>query len=92
MTAALALAYTFAHDRENPRKAVALLQTEQDGLYLRPENSLALHYAKMATHHRDLLTIDELPIKPSAMGDRLRGLALVDHNVALSTWVNVSLP
>jgi hypothetical protein len=54
-----------------------------DALYLRPENALALHHARMATHHRDLLTIDELPVKPIEMWHRIKGIALVDHNVPL---------
>ncbi|ORY73858.1 hypothetical protein BCR35DRAFT_306970 [Leucosporidium creatinivorum] len=91
MVSALALAYTLSHDSKNPQKAVALLQTEQDALYLRPENALALHYARMATHHRDLLTIDELPVKPSEMWHRIKGIALVDHNVPLSRWGNATV-
>lgn len=55
-----------------------------DALYLRPENSLALHHARMASHHRDLLTLDELAIKPTELSHRIRGIALVDHNRPLT--------
>ncbi|GAA6053968.1 hypothetical protein JCM3770_004646, partial [Rhodotorula araucariae] len=85
MVSALALSYMYTHLPE-PQKAVALLQTEEDALDLRPENSLALAYAHMASRHRDLLTIDELPIKPDELGHRIKGIALVDHNVPRSQW------
>ncbi|GAA5985336.1 hypothetical protein JCM11641_006370 [Rhodosporidiobolus odoratus] len=85
LVSAVALAYMYEH-LDPPQKAVALLQTEQDALDLRPENALALHYALMSTRHRDLLTIDELPIKPVDMGHRIKGIALVDHNVPRSEW------
>ncbi|GAA5943942.1 hypothetical protein JCM10213_009038 [Rhodosporidiobolus nylandii] len=88
LVSAVALSYFYNH-LEPPHKAVALLQTEQDALDLRPENALALHYAKMSSAssgHRDLLTIDELPIKPVEMGHRIKGIALVDHNEPRSEW------
>ncbi|GAA6017578.1 hypothetical protein JCM8202_000339 [Rhodotorula sphaerocarpa] len=85
LVSALTLSYLFNH-LDKPQKAVALLQTEQDALDLRPENSLALHYARMSSGHRDLLTIDELPIKPSEMWHRIKGIALVDHNVPRAIW------
>ncbi|BGP41844.1 hypothetical protein JCM10449v2_005836 [Rhodotorula kratochvilovae] len=85
LVSALALSYMYTHLPE-PQKAVALLQTEEDALDLRPENALMLHLAHMAPRHRDLLTIDELPIKPEEMGHRIKGVALVDHNIPLSAW------
>ncbi|SGY25632.1 BQ5605_C018g08650 [Microbotryum silenes-dioicae] len=105
MVSALAMSYTMMHLKK-PVKAVALLQTEQGtspindqrdavshvyALYLRPENSLALHKARMASHHRDLLTIDELLIKPQDMWHRIKGIALVDHNVPTSVWGNTTV-
>ncbi|SCV73693.1 BQ2448_6123 [Microbotryum intermedium] len=90
MVSALAVSYTMMHLKK-PVKAVALLQTEQDALYLRPENSLALHKARMASYHRDLLTIDELPIKPQDMWHRIKGIALVDHNIPTSVWGNTTV-
>ncbi|BGP01807.1 hypothetical protein JCM10021v2_005513 [Rhodotorula toruloides] len=85
LVSAVALSFMYNH-LDPPQKAVALLQTEQDALDLRPENALALHYAKMSSGHRDLLTADELPIKPVDMGHRIKGIALVDHNVPRSDW------
>ncbi|GAA5872712.1 hypothetical protein JCM8547_006322 [Rhodosporidiobolus lusitaniae] len=85
LVSAVALSFGFNHF-EPPQKAVALLQTDQDALDLRPENALALHYAKMSSGHRDLLTQEELPIKPTDMGHRIKGIALVDHNVPRSDW------
>ncbi|KWU41803.1 DHH phosphoesterase [Rhodotorula sp. JG-1b] len=85
LVSALTLSYLYNH-LETPQKAVALLQTEQDALDLRPENALALHYARMSPGHRDLLTIDELPIKPNDLWHRIKGIALVDHNVPRAIW------
>ncbi|GAA5825390.1 hypothetical protein JCM11251_006962 [Rhodosporidiobolus azoricus] len=88
LVSALALSYLYNH-LEPPQKAVALLQTEQDALDLRPENVLSLHWARMSSAgsgHDDLLTIDELPIKPIDLGHRIKGIALVDHNVPRSDW------
>ncbi|GEM10239.1 exopolyphosphatase [Rhodotorula toruloides] len=94
LVSAVALSFMYNH-LDPPQKAVALLQTEQDALDLRPENALALHYSKMSSGHRDLLTNDELPIKPATnasftqpvdMGHRIKGIALVDHNVPRSDW------
>ncbi|GAA5916729.1 uncharacterized protein JCM6883_000092 [Sporobolomyces salmoneus] len=90
LVSALALAYAFTHT-ETPQKAIALLQTEQDALDLRPENALSLHYSRMSSGHRDLLTIDELPIKPNEMSHRIKGIALVDHNVPRSIWDNATV-
>ncbi|GAA6061299.1 hypothetical protein JCM10212_005413 [Sporobolomyces blumeae] len=90
LVSALALAYAFTHS-DPPRKAIALLQTEQDALDLRPENALALHYARMSSGHRDLLTIDELPIKPNEIAHRIQGIALVDHNVPRSIWAKAKI-
>ncbi|KAK4048164.1 hypothetical protein OIO90_005928 [Microbotryomycetes sp. JL221] len=92
MVAALALAYTFSHDKESPhQKAVALLQTELDALYLRPENGLVLKSARFRNRHGDILSVDELPIKPKELSHRIKGIALVDHNVPLSSWSNASV-
>ncbi|GAA5917518.1 hypothetical protein JCM6882_007941 [Rhodosporidiobolus microsporus] len=88
LVSAMALSYMYNH-LEPPQKAVALLQTEQDALDLRPENVLSLHWARMSSAgsgHEDLLTIDELPIKPIDLGHRIKGIALVDHNVPRSDW------
>ena len=75
MVSALAYAYHLTH-LEKPLKAVALLQTSADALELRPENLLALQASKMASEHKDLLTFDELIIKPIELGHRIKGLAL----------------
>lgn len=75
MVSALAYAYHLTH-LEKPLKAVALLQTSADALELRPENLLALQESSMASEHRDLLTFDELIIKPIELGHRIKGLAL----------------
>lgn len=63
-----------------PVRAIALLQTEADALDLRPENKLCLAYARMSTGHKDLLTLDELPIQPWDLWHRIKGVVLVDHN------------
>lgn len=75
----------------NQQKAIALLQTEADALDLRPENKLSLFFANMSNGHSDLLTIDELPIKPWALGSRIKGLALVDHNYPRFMWRNSTI-
>jgi len=62
-----------------------------DALDLRPENGLALHYARMSSGHRDLLTIDDLPMKPEEVSRRIEGIALVDHNVPLSVWAGAKV-
>ncbi|KAM0751428.1 hypothetical protein T439DRAFT_288358 [Meredithblackwellia eburnea MCA 4105] len=90
MASALAWAYHLMH-LPTPQKAVALLQTVADALDLRPDNKLALVYARMASGHRDLLTIDELPIKPFDLWHRIQGIALVDHNVPQSYWGNTTI-
>ncbi|GAA5940531.1 uncharacterized protein JCM15063_002364 [Sporobolomyces koalae] len=90
LVSALALAYAFTHS-DPPQKAIALLQTEQDALDLRPENALSLHYSRMSSGHRDLLTIDELPIKPNEISHRIKGIALVDHNVPRTIWNNATV-
>ncbi|POY70886.1 hypothetical protein BMF94_6063 [Rhodotorula taiwanensis] len=64
----------------------SLIPPFADALDLRPENALALHYARMSSGHRDLLTIDELPIKPNDLWHRIKGIALVDHNVPRAIW------
>ncbi|KAI5477715.1 exopolyphosphatase [Pseudohyphozyma bogoriensis] len=83
MTSALSWAYHLTH--------LPVPQTEEDALDLRPENKLALHYAKMASKHRDLLTIDELPIRPFDLYHRIKGIALVDHNIPRSYWSNSTI-
>ncbi|GAA5931017.1 hypothetical protein JCM1841_005458 [Sporobolomyces salmonicolor] len=90
MVSAMALAYAFSH-MDPPQKAIALLQTEEDALDLRPENQLSLTYARMSTGHRDLLTIDELPINPTDMWHRIKGIALVDHNVPRAVWKDATI-
>ncbi|GAA5968872.1 hypothetical protein JCM21900_000197 [Sporobolomyces salmonicolor] len=90
MVSAMALAYAFSHT-DPPQKAIALLQTEEDALDLRPENQLSLTYARMSTGHRDLLTIDELPINPTDMWHRIKGIALVDHNVPRAVWKDATI-
>ncbi|GAA5977572.1 hypothetical protein JCM10908_005025 [Rhodotorula pacifica] len=90
LVSALTLSYLYNH-LEKPQKAVALLQTEQDALDLRPENALALHYARMSSGHRDLLTLDELPIKPNDLWHRIKGIALVDHNVPRAIWAKAEI-
>lgn len=85
------------------------MQTEEDALFLRPENTLALNYSRMSTGHRDLLSalppplslpapakppqtaIDELPIKPTDLWHRTRGIALVDHNIPRAMWSNATI-
>lgn len=91
MAAALAWAYHLSHLIQNPQKAIALLQTVEDALDLRPENQLALEKSRMSARHRDLLTIDELPIKPFELSHRLAGIVLVDHNVPSPGWKNAPL-
>lgn len=102
MTAALTWAYHLSHldsvknktkkgakgsgDHPHPTKAIALLQTPQDALDLRPENKLALHNVQMSPGHRDLLTIDELPLPAEELAKTVKGIILVDHPVPLSVW------
>jgi len=54
MVSALTWAYHLSHQNP-PALAVALLQTEEDALDLRPENEQALFAAGMAAKHKDLL-------------------------------------
>lgn len=97
MTAALTWSYHLSHMALNashhvsdvhhhPKKAVALLQTPQDALDLRPENKLALHNVQMSPGHRDLLTIDELPLPAAELAKQVNGIVLVDHPQPLSVW------
>lgn len=100
MTAALTWSYHLSHLavpnathftgkpplHSHPTKAIALLQTPQDALDLRPENKLALHNVQMSPGHRDLLTIDELPIPAKELATQIKGVILVDHPVPLSMW------
>jgi exopolyphosphatase len=101
MTAALTWSYHLSHlqpaksnkttilnssEHSHPTKAIALLQTPQDALDLRPENKLALHNVQMSPGHRDLLTIDELPSPAEELAKQIKGIVLVDHPVPLSVW------
>ncbi|MCO5565499.1 hypothetical protein L7F22_019172 [Adiantum nelumboides] len=102
MTAALTWSYHLSHLALNtthtfsqsqgqdhpphPKKAIALLQTPRDALDLRPENKLALRNVQMSPGHRDLLTIDELPLPAEELAKQLKGIVLVDHPQALSVW------
>jgi len=45
----------------------------------------------MSSGHRDLLTLDELPMKPEEVSRRIRGIALVDHNVPRSMWAEAEV-
>ena len=40
----------------------------------------------MSPGHRDILTIDELPLPARDVARRVKGLVLVDHNRPLSAW------
>lgn len=97
MTAALTWSYHLSHLALNtthtidshpphPKKAIALLQTPSDALDLRPENKLALRNVQMSPGHRDLLTIDELPLPAEQLAKQLKGIVLVDHPQPLSVW------
>ncbi|KAG0140256.1 hypothetical protein CROQUDRAFT_53547 [Cronartium quercuum f. sp. fusiforme G11] len=86
MAAAIGWAYHLNHLKSKSQKAISLLQTVEDALDLRPENQLALERASMSSHHRDILTIDELPIKPFELSRHLNGIVLVDHNYPTAGW------
>lgn len=90
MTSALLWAYHLTHNTTSGHadqiQAVALLQTPEDALDLRPENKLALANARMSPGHSDLLTVDELPIPPKQLARLLHGIALVDHPRPRSIW------
>ncbi|KDN52004.1 DHH phosphoesterase [Tilletiaria anomala UBC 951] len=91
MASALAWSYhldhihteNFDHDRAT---TVALLQTPEDALDLRPENKLALSNSNMSPGHRDLLTIDELPMSAEDLSKKIKGIVIVDHPLPLSVW------
>lgn len=87
---ALNTTHTFSQSDPNhpphPKKAIALLQTPRDALDLRPENKLALRNVQMSPGHRDLLTIDELPLPAKELAKQLKGIVLVDHPQPLSVW------
>ncbi|CEQ40095.1 SPOSA6832_01663 [Sporobolomyces salmonicolor] len=91
MVSAMALAYAFSH-MDPPQKAIALLQTEEDALDLRPENQLSLTYARMSTGHRDLLTIDELPINPTDMWHRIKGKLIYRCGLGVNDWLTAVAP
>ncbi len=91
MTSALTWAYHLDHihsddGHEYHSNTIALLQTPEDALDLRPENKLALSNAKMSPGHRDLLTIDELPLAPEELATKIKGIVVVDHPSPLSIW------
>lgn len=97
MTAALTWAYHLSHLpvpafngshtlHSHSIKAVALLQTPRDALDLRPENKLALRNVQMSPGHRDLLTIDELPLPATELAGQVKGIILVDHPTPRSVW------
>lgn len=94
MTAALTWAYHLGHATANsshPIKAIALLQTPSHALDLRPENQLALANSQMTPGHEDLLTMDELPEDPETLGQKLKGIVLVDHGVPLRKWSHATI-
>lgn len=89
MAAALTWAYHLLHATANssaPVKAIALLQTPSNALYLRPENQLALANAQMTARHEDLLTLNELPEDAETLSKKLKGIVLVDHAQPLRKW------
>jgi exopolyphosphatase len=90
MTSALTWAYHLDHvhqpDAHDHARTVALLQTPEDALDLRPENKLALSNANMSPGHRDLLTIDELPMTPEELSKKIKGIIIVDHPLPRSVW------
>lgn len=83
LVSALAYSWHLSH-LNHPKKAVALLQTEEDALDLRPENALALSDAGMKHKHDDLLALDDLPYHRAQVAAKIEALALVDHNTILS--------
>lgn len=102
MTAALTWAYHLSHvsnltktgasfGHAHPTKVVALLQTPEDALDLRPENKLALHNVRMSPGHRDLLTVDELPLDAAELAPKLHGIVIVDHPEPLRVWAQARL-
>lgn len=91
MTAALTWSYHLSHVKPDTNKTIALLQTPQDALDLRPENKLALHNVMMSPGHRDLLTIDELPMPAAELASKLKGIVLVDHPAPLSVWADAKI-
>lgn len=89
LVSAVAYAWHLSHLSPNPIPAVALLQTEEDAIDLRPENTYALKKSGMKHAHADLLALDDLGMHRSEVAQRVKALALVDHNTLLST---VGLP
>lgn len=63
-----------------------MLQTPSIALDLRPENKLALDNSLMTPGHEDLLKLDEIPEDPETLGEKLRGIVLVDHGEPLRKW------
>lgn len=84
LVSALAYSWHLAH-LDEPKKAVALLQTEEDAIDLRPENTYALKKSGMKHAHKDLLALDDLPFHRAKVAQKVEALALVDHNTLLST-------
>lgn len=94
MTSALTWAYHLEHatkNTSNPIKAIALLQTPNDQLDLRPENKIALANSLMTPGHSDLLTLDELPQDPNTLADDVKGIVIVDHAVPLRKWAGAKI-
>lgn len=60
MVSSLATAYHLAHRKENPEKAVALLQVTHDSLTYRPENRLIMKQANMHSIQKDILSKQSL--------------------------------
>jgi len=86
MASSLAMAYHLSHRYHQPEKAVALLQIDREAIDYRPENTLALDFARLNSVHADLLTLDQLPYHRGKVAQMIKGLVLVDHNRPLSYW------
>ena len=56
MASSLAMAYHLSHRYHQPEKAVALLQIDREAIDYRPENTLALDFARLNSVHADLLS------------------------------------
>ena len=68
-----------------------MLQIDNDAIDLRKENAMVLKAAHMDLLHGDLLTIDDLPVKPWDLYHRIRGVALVDHNPVRTLYGNITV-
>lgn len=56
MASSLAMAYHLSHRYHQPEKAVALLQIDRKAVDYRPENTMALDFARLNSVHADLLS------------------------------------